>query len=404
MTFEQEKLHPDIARAAREQIPRSFLYFGFTTLVDLVSGPAAMALWNNHAIVPDTYFCGGAALMDGYPMNFSPQPGRYEAWPYMLVETTRGAAPVPAVDAAAHTPEAVVARMKSDGAICVKAFFERGEQRDLPVPRLETIRALVRAAHKAGLPVLLHANSSEAQTFGLDAGVDIIAHGLWIWNEAGSGTQLTASVKKILDRVLRQNVGWQPTIQVVVGFRDLLLPSFLSEPRLSAVLPQDLLDWYASREGQWFHDRVAAGFAVPKNDAGDFETRVRDNYATLIGRVEHATGYLAAHHGRLLFGTDTPSAPIYSNPPGLNGWWEMRRLVEAGMTPRQVFDAATLANARALKLDRDIGTVQVGKKANLLLLREDPTRTIDAYAGIVKIILRGRTIDPGELAAPGSLH
>ena len=43
--------------------------------------------------------------------------------------------------------------------------------------------------------------------------------------------------------------------------------------------------------------------------------------------------------------------------------------------------------------------MEVGKKANLLLLREDPTRTIQAYASIVKIVLGGRVLDPAELVA-----
>jgi hypothetical protein len=51
------------------------------------------------------------------------------------------------------------------------------------------------------------------------------------------------------------------------------------------------------------------------------------------------------------------------------------------------------------KLDRDIGTVQVGKRANLLLLRKDPMQTIDAYAEIAKVILNGRVLDRSELAA-----
>lgn len=101
----------------------------------------------------------------------------------------------------------------------------------------------------------------------------------------------------------------------------------------------------------------------------------------------------------MLFGTDTPSAPTYANPPGLNGWLEMHRLIDAGETPAQIFKSATLTNARALNLDREIGTVEVGKRANLLLLRENPTQTIDAYAGIVKVILDGRVLEPSELEA-----
>jgi hypothetical protein len=44
------------------------------------------------------------------------------------------------------------------------------------------------------------------------------------------------------------------------------------------------------------------------------------------------TGYLAQNHARLLFGTDTPAAPVYTNPPGLNGFYEMRRWIAAGVS------------------------------------------------------------------------
>jgi len=399
MTEEHERAHPDIARAAREQIPRSYLYFGFTTLVDLISTPEAMARWKSHEPVPDTYFCGGAALMDGYPMSFAPKPARYTVMPYMIVEPQAGA-PLPAgVEAAAHTPQAVVARMKADGAICVKTFFERGftaEGPILPVPQPDTIRALVRAAHAEDLPVLMHANSAEAQAFGLDTGVDILAHGLWNVNESAAPGELTPAVTSILDRVVEKKVGWQPTIQVLYGLQDLFSPGFLSDPMLAQVLPRSLIDWYGTSEGQWFHDVVAAD--VAKRDP----KVVRPNLSDPIGRVTAATGYLAKRGARLLFGTDTPSAPTYANPPGLNAWMEMHRLVDAGVTPAQLFQAATLSNARALKLDRQIGTVQVGKRANLLLVRADPRQTIQAYGEIVQVILRGQLLKPGDLAADRS--
>jgi imidazolonepropionase-like amidohydrolase len=115
--------------------------------------------------------------------------------------------------------------------------------------------------------------------------------------------------------------------------------------------------------------------------------------------VKAATGYLAQHRARLLFGTDTPSAPTYANPPGLNAWLEMHRLLEAGVTPAQIFEMATLRNARALKLDQEIGTVEIGKRADLLLLRADPRQTVQAYDEIVKVIVGGRVLDRAELAA-----
>jgi len=396
MTDEQERAHPDFAQAARAQIPRSYLYFGFTTLIDLLSTPEEMARWKTHDPVPDTYFCGGAALIDGYPMNYLPKPQRYARMPYLLVEP-QGAAPLPpGVDPVAHSPQAVVARMKSDGAICVKTFFERGfgGVHDLPVPKPETVRALVQAAHAAGLPVLLHANSAEAQTFGLDTGVDILAHGLWNADETAAPGELTPSVKSILDRVVATQVGWQPTLQVLHGLEDLFNRGFLADPVLARVLPRNLIDWYGTPEGRWFRDTLAAD--LPAADPG---AALRRGLAVPIGRAAAATGYLAKRGARLLFGTDTPSAPTYANPPGLNAWLEIHRWIDAGVTPEQIFAAATLGNARALRLDREIGTVEVGKRANLLLLRADPRQTVQAYAEIVEVILGGRALDAAALAA-----
>lgn len=396
MTDDQERAHPEIARAAREQIPRSYLYSGFTTLIDLISTPAGMAQWRRHDPVPDTYYCGGAPLMDGYPLNYAPKEARYTS-PYMLVEPKPGVALPPGINPREHTPEAVVAHMKSDGALCVKTFFERGfgGVHNLPVPQPDTIRAVVRAAHAAGLTVLMHANSLEAQTFALDTGVDIIAHGLWNSDEKSRPGELTTRDKSVLDRAIAARVGWQPTLQVLHGLQNLFDDATLSDPMLPRVLPRSLIAWYATPEGQWFRDVIAAN--VPKGRSA--AEMVHSGLADPITRAAAATGYMAEHHGRLLFGTDTPSAPTYANPPGLNAWLEMRHLTEAGVTPEQVFVAATLSNARALKLDGQIGTVQAGKRANLLLVRSDPTKTIRAYQEIVKVILDGRVLDPKDLAA-----
>lgn len=82
---------------------------------------------------------------------------------------------VAGVDAADHTPAAVVRRMKAEGAICIKTHFEPGFRpgQNLPTPSAPLIRSLVLEAGKCGLPVLLHANSERAYRFGLDTGVHV---------------------------------------------------------------------------------------------------------------------------------------------------------------------------------------------------------------------------------------
>lgn len=390
MTEALEAKHPEIAKAAWAQMPKSFLLHGYTTLIDLFSTPGNMARWKSAPLTPDTFFCGGAVLMGGYPMDVLPPSGRYQI-PYMLIEP--GQTPPAGVDPRQHTPAAVVARMKKDGAICVKTTFERGFARDrnLPVPKLETIRALVRAAHAQGLPVMLHANGLEGQKFGVEAGVDVMVHGIWNAPQ-GSG----AAIRQTLDDIATKKIGWQATIQVIRSFGDLFRPEFLDDPLLQEVQPASLIAWYKTAEGQWFRDEIAGGPGKAPDTQMLKEWEAPD---APLPRVTNALTYLAGHGGRLLFGTDTPSGPTYANPPGLNGWLEMNNYVRAGVTPAQIFQAATLSNAKALKLDREIGSVEVGKRANLLLLREDPTKTIQAYRGIEKIILGGRVLEPKTLAA-----
>jgi imidazolonepropionase-like amidohydrolase len=226
MMPQHEEAHADIARVAREQNPRSYLYFGFTTLIDLISGPEQVEKWNAHPVHPDLYFCGATPILDGYPMVWAPKPERYQQFPYLLVQQGEEAIAPEGIDPAAHTPEAVVSRMKADGALCVKTFYERGmgEVDEWPVPRLNTVRALVKAAHAAHMPVFIHASSTDAQAFALEAGVDIIAHGLWHWKGEPDAIELTSGVRKVLDGVLNKQVAWQPTMQVGYGFRDLFDP------------------------------------------------------------------------------------------------------------------------------------------------------------------------------------
>ena len=139
---------------------------------------------------------------------------------------------------------------------------------------------------------------------------------------------------------------------------------------------------------------------LPKADAIVRWNAVQANYAAPIARNESAARYLAGRNARIIFGTDTPAIPLlHTNPPGLNGWLEMRRLVAGGLTPRQVFVAATLNNATALGLSHEIGTVEPGKRANLILLRMDPTKTVQAYDEIVKVVIGGKVIERSELSA-----
>ncbi|HUK36712.1 MAG TPA: amidohydrolase family protein [Vicinamibacterales bacterium] len=380
MQAAQRAAHPDLAARALAQEPRSYLYFGFTTVLSLGDTAAPIKRWNALNVRPDAYFCGGTPIVNGYSFT------SVAANPYFLFNPDQAGALPGSVDRGAHTSEAVVERMAADGAICVKSYRETGFGPDagrLPVPSVEAIRAVVAAAHRRNMPVFLHANSKAAQEFAVQAGVDVIAHGMWNGHQS-TADALDAGVEPILRAVLARGIGYQPTAQVIRGLGAELDDTFFADPLLAHVYGPALIAWYRSPEGRWF-----------RRELGDTRPAVYDRIG---GYGDAVTRYLARHDARLLFGTDTPSAPVYTNPPGLNGLYEMRRWIAAGVTTRQLFRAATIENARIMRLDREIGSIEQGKRAHLLLLRANPLESVEAYNTIETVILDGRLIQRAGLS------
>ena len=373
MTAQQAAAHPKVVAAALEQDPRSYLFFGFTTVVDLVGSGERIAQWNAREVRPDAYFCGAAAIIDGQI--------RYIHFPYFSYDEPLEKRIPPVVDPASHTPEAIVAHMAADGAICVKTIYERGF-----TPTVEEVRALVSAAHARGMPVFIHANRKGAQAFAVAAGVDVIAHGMW--RDPGEDDALDAEAREVLAAVVRDGIGYQPTTQVIAGLLDMLDTDYLARPDVADAYPVALINMYVT-EG------AAGRPGFLKSTDIELRTRLRGT----IGRATEVTRILARANAHLLFGTDTPSDLIYTNPPGLNGRLEMNHWIAAGVSEKQLFRALTIDNARELHLESQLGTVEAGKVANLLLLRADPLRSVEAYDMIESVFLHGRPISRAELSA-----
>ena len=255
MLSPQRAAHRDVATQADAQEPRSYLYFGFTTALSLGDTAAPIRRWNALDMRPDAYFCGGTPTTNGYSFT------SFAANPYFLFNPDQADTLPASVDKAEHTPQAVVERMARDGAICVKSYRETGFGRDtgrLPVPSVETIRAVVAAAHERDMPVFLHANSMAAQEFAVEAGVDVIAHGMWNGHQSTAGT-LDAGVEPILQAVLKSRMGYQPTAQVIHGLGAELDDAFFADPLLSHVYAPNLIEWYRSPEGGWFRRQELGG-------------------------------------------------------------------------------------------------------------------------------------------------
>jgi imidazolonepropionase-like amidohydrolase len=389
--------HEAIVESYLKQLPRSYLYYGYTTLVDLVAPfPQELDDFRHEPLHPDLYSCNPSMpFANGYPMVYAPEEVRFKLFPNFIYDPKQAASIPAEYKPEDHTPAVDVARVKSAGGICVKTFFERGfdpAHRNLPVMGPDVLAQIRKAATANDLVLMIHANSFEAQKFAVDGDVDVIAHGLWNWGQFDKSQELPDEIKQLLDRIVEKRIGYQATMQVLYGLEAYFDPEYLKNPGVEKVAPKAMIDWFESPEGKWFgkelNDDNTPGAVVAQH----FEQGP-------MRRVRQVVAYLVSKNANFLFGTDTPSAPTYGNLPGLNGYLEMKQLQKAGMSLKQIFLAATISNAREFKLDSQIGSIEPGKVANLVLLKKSPLESVEAYDSISSVWVHGNEISRESLAA-----
>jgi len=190
---------------------------------------------------------------------------------------------------------------------------------------------------------------------------------------------------------VEKKIGYQPTIQVLQGELAYFDPEYLKIEAIPRVIPKEMLEWFNSPEGKWFKKELT------DDDTPD-AVMLKAYDRGPLRRVRQVVAYLASKDANFLFGTDTPSSPTYGNLPGLNGYLEMQQLQQAGLSLAQIFRAATISNARKFKIDSQLGTIEPGKIANLVLLKKSPLESLDAYDSIVTVWVHGTPVSRDSLA------
>jgi imidazolonepropionase-like amidohydrolase len=135
------------------------------------------------------------------------------------------------------------------------------------------------------------------------------------------------------------------------------------------------------RNGTWFSPTIGS--------PGSGNARIRTFNLALI--------QMAARAGvKLLAGTDWPGAGYwrgnYANV-GRTPQGELAGLVEAGLTPAEALRTATVNPAALLNMSDQLGSVETGKLADLLLLDADPLLNVANASRISAVVVNGRLID-----------
>ena len=384
--------------AYARQLPRSYLYYGVTQVQDLLSMPERLNEFDAQPQHPDLFRCAAAVVFDGYPAVFLDATIRYRLLPDYIYEPANAAShPLPqGADAAQHTPEAIVDRLAATGTRCIKIFIEDGFGSDSgwPMMSTDTLKRVRVATRKHGLILIAHANAIDMQRIAVAAGVDVIAHGLWNWNEHSTLNGVPAAIATHLREIHARNIGYQPTLRVMAGLSDLFREDTLKDPAYAKVIPAPLLQWYGTPAGQWYKETM-------RRDLGGVPDMQAMHTLLKVGsQGMRAAKYLHDLGHPLLLASDTPAEPTFGNQPGYDTYREMRMMAQSGIPLASIFRAATINNARQFGLEKDYGSIEPGKIANLLLLTANPLETISAWDNIERIILRGTAIKRESLVAP----
>ncbi|MBX2992034.1 MAG: PD40 domain-containing protein [Bacteroidetes bacterium] len=114
------------------------------------------------------------------------------------------------------------------------------------------------------------------------------------------------------------------------------------------------------------------------------------------GHIENAKGAKA-----LLDAGTKVCLGAHGQLQGLGPHWELWMFVQGGMTPMEAIRSATLSGAEYLGLDADIGSLEVGKLADLIVMDKNPLENIRNSESIKYVMLNGRLYDAATMNEVG---
>jgi imidazolonepropionase-like amidohydrolase len=256
--------------------------------------------------------------------------------------------------------------------------------------KAENVAAVAADAHRRGMTVTGHVPEGMNIFQAVDAGMDQINHIQYVVNvmipesdhlpERPTRDQRMAAItainiespeaKKAVDFLKEHKTVIDPTMALMEMFTASPSHPFTSfEPGAAKVAPE-LAEQYMTREG-------------PPDPKDALKKAVRDKELQVIGAL-HRAGV------PIVVGTDQAV-------PGHSLHREIELYVEAGFTAMEAIQAATIVPARVMGLDKQVGTVEAGKKADVIVLGANPLEKISNIRTVEQVVTGGTLYDTAPL-------
>lgn len=196
----------------------------------------------------------------------------------------------------------------------------------------EEMKVCVEEAHKAGKKSSSHAQGTDGIMNAVRAGVDSIEHGIFLSDE-------------IIEEMLRKNTFLVPT---------LVAPYFINLNGVAAGIPE---------------------YAVKKSmSVADYHVRsFRKAYKEGI---------------KIALGTDAGTCLNLHE----NTWYELKLMIENGMDNMDAIVAATKNASELLGIDKQYGTIEEGKVADIIVVNGNPLKNIDVLSDIFAVFKHGEKV------------
>lgn len=248
---------------------------------------------------------------------------------------------------------AAVDRFVDQGATAIKVYFRLS---------LDIIEAVCETAHARGVPVVAHLEITHAGD-AIKAGVDGIEH----VTSFGTALLPPRDAEKYRQSILADNNARRRGRYEVWNALELE-----NNPRVNTLL-KVILDHHA------VISPTLAAFERQSDRGDSVEVNGFKKMLAFVGIAKKAGA-------RVVVGSHSWSP--YAET-GLAYAREMELLKEAGLSNREIIVAATMENARFFQIEDRLGSIEKGKIADLILLKENPLENISALRNVERVMLNG---------------